>query len=96
MKSMNKKQVKKLNKKAEEVLIKWLKSIVPEEDKDKINEGNYKTFLPEAPYFVRKRTRRNSFFTFKWAKRKIKKLYKQGMPLKNIKDIRCLQELNQV
>lgn len=93
---MNRKQVKRVNRKAEKILIQWLQSIVPEEDKNRIDESNYKTFLPEAPYFVRKKTRRNAFFTLKWAKRKIKKMYKQGMPLKNIKDIRCLQELNQV
>tara|TARA_Y100001963_G_C6399817_1_gene273546 strand:+ start:137 stop:418 length:282 start_codon:yes stop_codon:yes gene_type:complete len=92
---MNKKQVKRVNEKTAEVLVKWLQSIVPEEDKDKINKKNYKTFLPEAPYFIKEKSRRVSFFTFRWAKRKIKKLYKKGMPLKNIKDIRCLQELNQ-
>ena len=57
---MNKKQVKRVNEKTAEVLVKWLQSIVPEEDKDKINEKNYKTFLPEAPYFIKEKSRRVS------------------------------------
>ena len=92
MKYMNRKQVKKINKLADKLLVDWLKTIVPEEDSDKITLDNFEEMLPEAPYFVAKKSRRVSFFTQRWAKQKIKKMYKSGTPLKNIKDIAWLQE----
>jgi hypothetical protein len=92
---MNRKQVKRINRLADVILMDWLRTIVPEEDQDNITEDNFESMLPEAPYFSVKKSRRVSFFTQRWAKQKIKKLYKSGVPLENIKDISWLQELNQ-
>ena len=89
---MNRKQIKKINKLVDVILIDWLRTIVPEEDQEKITKDNFESMLPEAPYFSAKKSRRVSFFTQRWAKQKIKKMYKSGTPLKNIKDIAWLQE----
>jgi len=95
MKFMNRKQIKKINKLVDVILIDWLRTIVPEEDQEKITKDNFESMLPEAPYFSAKKSRRVTFFTQRWAKQKIKKLYKAGTKLEDIKDISWLQELNQ-
>ena len=92
MKFMNAKQIKKINKLSDRLLIKWLKTIVPEEAADDITEENFKVMLPEAPYFVAKKSRHVTFYTRRWAKQKIKKLYKAGVSLESIEDISWLQK----
>ena len=89
---MNKKVLKKINKKADELLFEWLKSLVSEEEAEGITINNFKNFLPKDKYFVAQKTLRLSFYTSRWAKQSIKKLIKGGKFLDAIilEDLKCL------
>ena len=89
---MNKKVLKKINKKADELLFEWLSSLVSEEEAEGITINNFKNFLPKDKYFVAQKTLRLSFYTSRWAKQSIKKLIKGGKFLDAIilEDLKCL------
>ena len=84
--------IKKINKKADELLFEWLKSLVSEEEAEGITINNFKNFLPKDKYFVAQKTLRLSFYTSRWAKQSIKKLIKGGKFLDAIilEDLKCL------
>jgi len=71
------------------MLIDWVRSLVSEEEAAKITKDNYTTFLPSLSYFKAKEARRLSFFTLRWAKQRLKKLYKAGVDIQdlNVKDL---------
>ncbi len=81
---MNRKVIKQINIRAKELLIDWLKSIVNEEDMDKVTKENYKLLLPKDKYIIAKRTYYLSFYTYRWAKQTIKKLLRKGAKLEDI------------
>ena len=81
---MKRKTIKKINNKADGLLVEWLKDIVDEDDKDKITKENYKSLLPKEKYILVKRTRYLSFYTHRWAKQNIKKLLRKGARLEDI------------
>ena len=66
------------------MLIDWVRSLVSDEEAAKITKDNYTTFLPELSYFKAKEARRLSFFTLRWAKQRLKKLYKAGIDIKDL------------
>lgn len=82
---MRKKTKKKINERASNILIEWLKSIVEEDEADRITKENFKSFLPRDRYMQAQKTYYLSFYTFRWATQNIKKLIKKGMPLELIK-----------
>ena len=88
---MNKKVLKKINKKADELLFEWLKSLVSEEEAEGITINNFKNFLPKDKYFVAQKTLRLSFYTSRWAKQSIKKLMRKGKFLDTVtlEDLKC-------
>tara|TARA_R100001510_G_C7528512_1_gene120943 strand:+ start:297 stop:611 length:315 start_codon:yes stop_codon:yes gene_type:complete len=77
-------KVKKLNNKIDNLLIDWLKSIIPKEEHNKINKKNYKQFLPKEEYIQKNKTYYLSMYTYRWTKQNIKKLLKLKYNLKNI------------
>ena len=91
---MNGKMAKRVNRMAEEIILAWLKSVVPEEDVNKITNENFAGFLPEDTHFYAKKCRWVSFYTIRWAKQNIKKLMKQGRDINSItlKDIEWQQK----
>lgn len=78
---MRNKIVKRINKKANELLLEWLKTLVTEEEGERITLSNFKTFLPKDRHFVTQKTFYLSFYTHRWAKQNIKKLLKKGKVL---------------
>ena len=82
---MKKKITKKINERASNILIEWLKSIVEEDEANRITKENFKDFLPKDRYMPVQRTYCLSFYTFRWATQNIKKLVKKGMSLDKIK-----------
>jgi len=82
---MKKKITSKINEKASSILIKWLRSIVEEDEANRITKENFKSFLPKDRYMSIQRTYCLSFYTFRWATQNIKKLVKKGMCLDKIK-----------
>ena len=81
---MKKKIKKQINKRARDILIEWLKSIVDEEEADQITKENFKKFLPKDTHMQVRKTYYLSFYTFRWATQNIKKLMKKGMSLNKI------------
>jgi len=77
-------KVKQINKKVDELLIQWLKTILPNEEHKKINIKNIKNVLPKEEYIQKNRTYYLSLYTQRWAKQNIKKLLKQNYKLDDI------------
>ena len=81
---MRKKILKRIEHKSSELLIEWLRSIVSEEDVDKVTKENYKSLLPKEEYISIKRTYYLALYTHRWTKQNIKKLLKKGTKLEDI------------
>jgi hypothetical protein len=81
---MKKKIMRRINKKVSELLVEWLKNIVDEEEQKKITIENYEKLLPKDTYFMYHRTYYLSFYTTRWVKQGIKKLYKKGRSINSI------------
>ena len=81
---MRKQVSKKINNKAKTLLISWVKSLVSEEEQEKVNEQNFMQMLPREEYIESKRTYYMAFYTYRWAKQSIKKLLKSGHTLEQI------------
>lgn len=85
-------KVKHINKKVDELLIQWLKKILPSEEHKKINTKNIKNVLPKEEYIQKNRTYYLSLYTQRWTKQNIKKLLKQNYKLDDIQ-IKDLEQL---
>tara|TARA_R100000306_G_C4308002_1_gene108663 strand:- start:57 stop:368 length:312 start_codon:yes stop_codon:yes gene_type:complete len=81
---VRRKSLKRINHKVSELLIEWLRSIVNEDDEEKVTKENYKSLLPKEEYISSNRTYYLAFYTHRWAKQNIKKLLKKGIELENI------------
>ena len=81
---MRKQVIKRINKKAESLLMIWLKGLLSKEEQKKVNADNFKNLLPHQEYIESNRTFYTSFFTLRWAKQSIKKLLKKGYVLEDI------------
>tara|TARA_R100000742_G_C4192646_1_gene24229 strand:- start:243 stop:545 length:303 start_codon:yes stop_codon:yes gene_type:complete len=81
---MNPKTMRKINKHADSLLLSWLKTLIPEEDKEKVSIENLNSFLPSANYFYANKSLRLSFYGPKWARKCIKKLLRNGKELESI------------
>lgn len=81
---MRKQVIKKINKKAESLLMIWLKGLLSKEEQEQVNSNNFKSLLPNQEYIESNRTFYISFFTLRWAKQSIKKLLKKGYALEDI------------
>lgn len=78
---MNKKTMKKIHRKAEQILKDWLISLIPEEDAD-ITTKNIHNYLPEQQYFYTGRTLRLSNYSYKWVCKLLKKMHKAGVDIR--------------
>lgn len=71
---MNSKRAKELKSKANELLVQWLKSIVPEgEDRDLITVDNMMNFLPEDTHMYANESVRLYAMTPRYIYKKVKK-----------------------
>mgnify|MGYP003134009675 FL=1 len=82
---MKKKITSKINEKASSILIEWLRSIVEEDEANRITKENFKDFLPKDRYIQVQKTYYLSFYTLRWATQNIKKLVKRGVSMDGIK-----------
>ena len=89
---MSPKICKRISRHTDALLLDWLKTLVPEEEHDKVNLNNVHQFLPAQNYFMVRRTLRLSFYSPKWGRKCIKKLVKQGREVESI-DMEDLQRL---
>jgi|TARA_A100000171_G_C2065612_1_gene112150 hypothetical protein len=71
---MNGKRAKRNRKKAKQLLIEWLHTMVPEgEDKSKINLKNLDQFLPKQTHIFANNKFMLSAYSLKWFYKKVKK-----------------------
>ena len=75
---MNSKQEKKIRKHAKHLMVEWLKSVVPEEEQEKVTLENVHTYIPEQTHVYGNRSLHVSAYTLRWFIKGIKKLIKQG------------------
>jgi hypothetical protein len=75
---MNSKQEKKIRKHAQQLMVEWLKSVVPEEEQEKVTIENVHTYIPEQTHVYGNRSLHVSAYTLRWFIKGIKKLIKQG------------------
>ncbi len=71
---MNGRKAKALRRKAKEILVEWLHSVLPEEeDKAQINVNNIEEYLTDQKYIYANRKLILSAFTFRWMYKRLKK-----------------------
>ena len=75
---MNSKQEKKIRKHAQHLMVEWLRSVVPDEEKDKVTVENVHTYIPDQTHVYGNRSLHISAYTLRWFIKGIKKLIKQG------------------
>ena len=73
---MSSKKDKRIRQRTRELLIEWVKSMLPEEEAEKVNLQNIQSLLPkENHYFANNKIYLNTY-SFKWIKNGIKKILK--------------------
>jgi hypothetical protein len=71
---MNGRKSKRLRRKAEDLLISWIRTMVPEgEDVTKINKKNLHEFLPEQTHIFANNRFMLSAYSLRWFYKKIKR-----------------------
>tara|TARA_R100000664_G_scaffold10073_1_gene16718 strand:+ start:7258 stop:7518 length:261 start_codon:yes stop_codon:yes gene_type:complete len=71
---MNGKKAKNLRRKSKELLIEWLKTMVPDgEDTNKITIKNLNQFLPEQTHIYANNKLMLSAYSLRWFYKKVKK-----------------------
>jgi hypothetical protein len=75
---MNSKLEKKIRKQAKHLMVSWLQSVVPDEEKDKVTVDNLEEYIPDQTHIYANRSLHISAYTLRWFIKGIKKLIKQG------------------
>jgi len=71
---MNGQKAKQLRRKGEQLLIDWLRTMVPEgEDTSKINKNNLQEFLPEQTHVFANNRFLLSAYSLRWFYKQVKK-----------------------
>ena len=70
---MNQKKSKQLRRRSEDLLIEWLRTMVPDgEDTSKINRKNLNEFLPEQTHIFANNRFMLSAYSLRWFYKKVK------------------------
>ena len=70
---MNGRKAKRLRRKAEDLLISWIRTMVPEgEDATKINKKNLHEFLPQQTHIFANNRFMLSAYSLRWLYKKVK------------------------
>ena len=71
--NMNGRKAKRLRRKAEDLLISWIRTMVPEgEDATKINKKNLDQFLPQQTHIFANNRFMLSAYSLRWFYKKVK------------------------
>ena len=71
---MNSKLEKKIRKQAKNLMVSWLQSVVPDEEKDKVTVDNLEEYIPDQTHIYANRSLHISAYTLRWFIKGIKKL----------------------
>ena len=69
---MNTKKMKRIRRRAKEVIVEWLQSLLPEHEKDKVTIHNVMDMMPKQTHYVFQNQVRLSAWSFKWVVKKLK------------------------
>ena len=75
---MNLKKEKQIRRKAKQLMVEWLRSIIPDEDKNKVTIENVHTYIPDQTHVYANQQLHISAYTLRWFIKRIKLLIKQG------------------
>jgi hypothetical protein len=75
---MSSKKEKQIRKHAQKLMLDWLLTVVPDEEKAKITLSNLQDFIPNQTHIYANRQLRISAYTLKWFAKRIKKLMCMG------------------
>ena len=75
---MNSKQEKKIRKHAKHLMVEWLRSVVPAEEKDKVSIDNVQDYIPDQTHIYANSQLHISAYTLRWFTKGIKKLIRKG------------------
>ena len=75
---MNSKLEKKIRKQAKNLMVSWLQSVVPDEEKDKVTVDNLEEYIPDQTHIYANRSLHISAYTLRWFIKGIKKHIRQG------------------
>mgnify|MGYP003315575977 FL=1 len=75
---MNSKLEKKIRKQAKHLMVSWLQSVVPDEEKDKVTVDNLEEYIPDQTHIYANRSLHISAYTLRWFIKGIKKHIRQG------------------
>ena len=70
---MSEKRARELRRKVKQIQVEWMKTLIPEEQGNKINIKNIEEVLPKQQYYVTNRTVHLSFMNTKWVLKYLKK-----------------------
>ena len=70
---MNGRKAKAIRKRGRELLVEWLHSVIPGEDRNKINVDNLEEFLSPQTHIFANRKLLLSAFSLKWVYKKLKR-----------------------
>ena len=77
---MNSKKAKHVRRRAKELMVDWIKSMIPEDQHQDITVENIDKYMPDQTHIYANRKVILSAYSYRWFIKKIKKLYN----LKNI------------
>tara|TARA_R100001015_G_C4604976_1_gene159992 strand:- start:631 stop:894 length:264 start_codon:yes stop_codon:yes gene_type:complete len=86
---MNSKKLKELRKKVKPIQVEWLQSVLPDDQKDKVNVNNVDDLLPEQTHVVGGGQLYVSYMTDKW----IMNILKKHPYISSFEEIQCYTKL---
>ena len=73
---MNSKKEKLIRRHAKQLMLDWLRSVVPDDEKNKVQINNLEEYLPDQTHIYANRHLRVSAYTLRWFIKGIKKVVK--------------------
>tara|TARA_Y100000401_G_C8300575_1_gene213809 strand:+ start:146 stop:418 length:273 start_codon:yes stop_codon:yes gene_type:complete len=72
---MNSKKAKHVRRRAKELMVDWIKSMIPEDQHQDITVENLDKYMPDQTHIYANRKVILSAYSYRWFIKKIKKLY---------------------
>ena len=75
---MNGKKAKQIRKHSGVIIVDWLRSLLSEEEGQRISIDNYKNFMPKENYYMTQGTRYLNAYHPQWIRNRIQRVLKQN------------------
>ena len=86
---MNAKKMKELRRKVKPIQVEWLQSVLPDDQKEKVNVNNVNYLLPEQTHVMGGGQMYLSYMTDKW----IMKILKKYPHINSFEELQCYSKL---